>query len=548
MVIKSNVLQESDNILFELLKKNGIIANSTMEIGRTIEENRKKTLLLVGMLKSVNSIANKTNLLAINASIETFHAAGLLNSFEDILAQNMLTQGKLISLALQLGMSFESEDCAEFAKKCGLEEIFITDGMGKILHTNVSGRKNMKLDTSNTYKVLENQEIDIVLPAISNDLEEMSFKIVGVARRDESGIIQLGCHYEKPKGQLAIDGFGVVAREAKRLADEARETARELTGLIAKLQSNMDNLSELSNEGQSVALEILQKVEKENTKAKSTKANQEYIESYEYKESVYESFDNGKVLFNNLENKLAEMKDSFKLIQNPLSLILKVAKQTNLLGVRASIEAAHSTNDKLDFDMLLNKQMLIQARLVAILLELSPEMNCDEIVEIASICGVDEFWISDKHGVVELTNIDGGKGFVYKNEGQTAPYMKILVDSSLEVTATPERRALDGKVFKYVAVGRKVGGFIQVGKASKIYGESTADGFSVVAKQIKSLAEQSKSITSDMVESLDTMYSTTDEANDIIRNSKKTLAESLILIKILFNLSRGNNGNDSGLL
>ena len=72
------------------------------------------------------------------------------------------------------------------------------------------------------------------------------------------------------------------------------------------------------------------------------------------------------------------MKDSFKEIQSPLALILKVAKQTNLLGVRASIEAAHSTNDKLDFDMLLNKQMLIQARLVAILLELSPEMNCDE--------------------------------------------------------------------------------------------------------------------------------------------------------------------------
>ena len=547
MTIKINVPPGSENILFELLKKNGIIANSTMEIAITMEENRKRTLLLVGMLKSVNSIANKTNLLAINASIETFHAARLLNSFEDILAQNMLAQGKLISLALQLGMSFESEDCDEFAKKSGLEEIYITDGTGKILYTNVSGRKNMKLDASNIYKVLENQEIDIVLPSISNDLEEMSFKIVGVARRDESGIIQLGCQYEKPKGQFAIDGFGVVAREAKRLADEARETARELTGLIAKLQGNMDELSKLSIDGQSVAVEIMKKVEKENKKEVNT--NQEVKDSLEDEKLLFESYNNEKNLFNDLERGLSEMKDSFKLIQNPLALILKVAKQTNLLGVRASIEAAHSTNDKLDFDMLLNKQMLIQARLVAILLELSPEMNCDEIVEIAAICKVDEFWISDKNGVVELTNINGGKGFVYKNEGQTAPYMKILVDPSLEVTAAPERRALDGKVFKYVAVGRKkAGGFVQVGKASKIYGESTADGFFVVAKQIKSLAEQSKSITSDMVESLDTMYSTTDEANDSIGSSKKTLAESLMLLKTLFNFSRGNNGNDSGLL
>jgi len=47
---------------------------------------------------------------------------------------------------------------------------------------------------------------------------------------------------------------------------------------------------------------------------------------------------------------------------------------------------------------------------------------------------------------------------------------------------------------------------VQIGKISKMYGESTAEGFSVVAKQIKNLAEQSRDITTEietMVESMD---------------------------------------------
>ena len=92
-------------------------------------------------------------------------------------------------------------------------------------------------------------------------------------------------------------------------------------------------------------------------------------------------------------------------------------------------------------------------------------------------------------------------------KGQTAPYMRLLANPDLVVTAPPEPRALDGKVFKYVGVGRRgKPGFVQIGKLSKMYGESTAEGFSVVAKQIKNLAEQSRDITTEiegMVEGMD---------------------------------------------
>jgi hypothetical protein len=128
------------------------------------------------------------------------------------------------------------------------------------------------------------------------------------------------------------------------------------------------------------------------------------------------------------------------------------------------------------------------------------------MIPLADNIGLDEIWIPDGDGVVELTNVPGGKGFKFVNEGQTAQYLRILANPELVVTAPPEARVLDGKVLKYVGVGRRgKNGFVQIGKISKMYGESTAEGFSVVAKQIKNLAEQSREISTEIEAMVETM-------------------------------------------
>lgn len=511
-----NRIRENQDISEDLSKKTALISAATQEIVKIIEDDSLMTTEIVVKLKSVDSIANKTNLLAINASIETIHASSLLGSFEEIVAQNMLIQAKLTAKVLEFSGSFKNDDCIGFAQSCGIEEIFVTNKEGIITHTNMSGWKDMKLTSSDIYKILGDPNKDIVLPAVSRGQEGVAFKAVGIARTDEPGIIQLGCQYDMPEGQMAIDGFGVVAREAKRLADEAKETSVAIRGLINGMKEKIEDLARQSLEIDRVSKRALSDDGRELTSS---------IESI--KDKVME-----------FEQGIMDMGHCYKGIQGPLSQILKIAKQTNLLGVRASIEAAHSTNDKMDFDLLLNKHMLIQVKITAMLLDLKPEMDCDHIMELANYAGVDEFWISDGNGVVELTNIVGGKGFAYKNEGQTAPYMKLLVDPSLIVMAPPERRVLDGKVFKYVAVGRKTKrGFIQVGKASKMYGESTAEGFAVVSKQIKSLAEQSKDITSEMMDLLELLNLKADEAKEILKNCKKYLQEATMLIKSIHQAS-----------
>jgi hypothetical protein len=102
------------------------------------------------------------------------------------------------------------------------------------------------------------------------------------------------------------------------------------------------------------------------------------------------------------------------------------------------------------------------------------------------------------------------------------------------VTAPPEPRALDGKVFKYVGVGRKgKPGFVQIGKISKLYGESTAEGFSVVAKQIKNLAEQSREITTEIESVVENMDFKAQKAIDHMKSVQKCRTEAAAEIEKL---------------
>lgn len=493
----------------DMIKLSGL-QNSTENIRGIIQEFDPLIDQVFLKIRSVQDIANKTNLLAINASIETIHASDLLASFEEIVAKNLLIQAKILAQILEYDPDFLYQDGIKLARECGIEELFITDGQGVIEFTNVPAWKNTSLNSKAMLKILQDPELEVVLPAVGNGVDGEQYKTAGISRKDRSGIIQIGAHFIRPKGQLAIDGFGVVAKEAKRLADVSKEISARITAMTNELG---DQLKELNLAFQEAQDSIARSME-------AVAALAEDSDSGAWKEELQDM----RLRISAFDTCLRDSGKHFKDILSPLSELISIARQTNLLGVRAAIEAAHSTNDKQDFDNLLNRHMTTEAKLVAILIERRPDLTCEDMVQMVNEIGLDEIWVPNGDAVVELTNVAGGKGFRYVNEGQTAPYMKLLTNPDLVVTAPPEPRALDGKVFKYVGVGRRdQPGFVQIGKVSKMYGESTAEGFSVVAKQIKNLAEQSRVISTEIEAVVEDMDAKAQKAIEHMKNVRKFL-------------------------
>ncbi|GAB1475813.1 hypothetical protein MASR2M70_06450 [Bacillota bacterium] len=401
-------------------------------MGVNEELYKEKLALIRDKIIEIDYISNNANLLAINATIEVMHASELLNAFEQVVSSNLLIQSCLMAELLNAvpDILFESEE--QFSQTFGVEDFYITDGNGTVEFSNLAGSKGNPLPTPEFLKILDDPQLRLSLPSAENPVDKRQYKVVGVARRDVPGIIQMGSHYVGAAGQTAINGFGAVTEEAKRLAD--------LINLIS------DDMLKKTSE-------------------------------------IFAGDDNSLI---------REYADG---IRESLSRLTNLARQTNLLGINALIEAAHSTNEQQDFDNLLNYYMITEARLAAYLIENKRGLTCEDMAGLSQCSGIGEFWITDERGVVELTNVEGGKGFAFSNEGQTGPYMAILANPELIVTAPPSRRTLDNRIFKFAAVGRRdKKGIFQIGIPSKLYGDSTTKGFNEVAKQIKTLAEQLKCV------------------------------------------------------
>ena len=466
-------------------KKITLLGHSLSHIQSVTHLYQELISVIVSKIAAVNDISNKTNLLAINATIEVIHASDLLASFEKIVEDNLLLQAKVLAKILENDPDFIRQDGAKFAEESGIEEFYVADGSGTIQFTNQKSQKNAVVRSPEILNLINSPGLSLVFPSTANVVSNEEYKVVAVGRSDEPGVIQFAVHFVKPAGQVAIDGFGVVAKEAKRLADNSRETSGRISTLTNEMIQRIAALNELS-ERLAAAYEKV---------SEAAKTDQEDI-----------SFDEIKEMTRELDDRLNEIRHSFRNILAPLLSLIALARQTSLLGVRASIEAAHSTNEKQEFDNLLNLHMTVEAKLCAMMVERMPGLTCEQLRAITEDCDIAELWISDPTGTVELTNVPGGAGFVYQNEGQTAPYIPLLTNPNLVVTAPPAMRTLDNCVFKYVGVGRRdKAGIFQIGMPSKLYGDSTAKGFFEVSKQIKNLAEQSKKITGEIQEIVEDM-------------------------------------------
>ncbi len=131
--------------------------------------------------------------------------------------------------------------------------------------------------------------------------------------------------------------------------------------------------------------------------------------------------------------------------------------------VRLSIENALTARKTVE--EVLEKEMIGQASMASLLIKKGTSYS--ELVELAKKSGIDEFWISDANGCVELTSVAPDVDFDYSADpnGQAYEFMNLITGKNKVIAQPAQTRTIDTKVFKYVGVpGWDSPRIIQVGR------------------------------------------------------------------------------------
>lgn len=213
-----------------------------------IEQNEMSSLIEKQKTAAFNikGAAGEINMIAINAAIESAHAAsGIRTMMEKVLDGMMTTVCRMMTKLLNTeSFSLDQKSLDEFANWVGIDEIYITDADAVTVGSNLGAAygwqfpDDPKAQAFEFRKLIASKDGVVTQPIKSRDLDSQMFKFVGVSRTDEPGIVQVGYRAETiTKYQVEIGAvFGILANEIKNLGGRVTNASNAMQEMTSELE------------------------------------------------------------------------------------------------------------------------------------------------------------------------------------------------------------------------------------------------------------------------------------------------------------------------
>lgn len=202
-------------------------------------------------ISDLNGVSTEITLIAINAAIESAHAAAGICQMMDKILNNMLVgNSRMIAKLLDAGgLSLIPHELDYFAKWINVDEIYITDENAVTVGSNREEALGWQFPEDPNaqafaFRCLINENEGVVTQPIRiRDLDSVMFKFVGVSRLDQPGIVQVGLKAESiTRYQSEIGNiFGLLATEIRNLSNKVGGSIKQIMNATTNIEKLLRN-------------------------------------------------------------------------------------------------------------------------------------------------------------------------------------------------------------------------------------------------------------------------------------------------------------------